>query len=73
MSQIAGYDCKSDYWIRLPERRRGGKAPESIEIVSVIDKNQTLDDKRLAFLESQAQSDWAKVAEGPPQFRTPFA
>jgi hypothetical protein len=72
LGQIAGYESTSDYWIRLPERRKGRKAPESIEIVSVIDKNQVLDDQRLAFLETQAHSEWAKVSTELPQFLMPF-
>jgi hypothetical protein len=69
---VAGYQATPDHWIRLPERRKGIRTPKSIEIVSVIDKRQTLDDERLAFLERHAQSDWAKVCAELPQFRMPF-
>jgi hypothetical protein len=60
------YEATADHWVRRRARRKNCPLPECIQIIDVLDKDVTLDDGRLAFIDECFRSKWFNV--GAPEF-----
>jgi hypothetical protein len=66
------YEITPDHWVRRRARRKGVRFPASIEVVTVLDRDTSLDDDRLAFLETHSRSRWTTLEAGTVTFRGDF-
>jgi hypothetical protein len=67
--QSRGYEHLSGEWVRRRGRKKGSYVWEALRLLSVIDKNTTLDDDTLSFVDKHAASEWVELERQEGGFR----
>ena len=69
-TQVGDHELSDDkQWVRRRARRKGYSMPKSIEFIDVFDKDTSLDNDRLAFVDRHARSEWMKLGKVNSDFQ----